>query len=60
MAPMVPVPLVPSVHTTAPAIAGLVRHTSASSRDLSHVWQDSGKIAYRTRKVHNTMCGKLT
>ena len=59
MAPLVPVPLVPSLHTTAPAIAGLVGHTSASSPYLSHIRQDFCKTVYRPRKLHNTMCGKL-
>ena len=37
MASLVPVPLVPSLHTTAPAIAGHVGHTSASNLYLSHI-----------------------
>ena len=60
MAPLVPVPLVPSLHTTAPATAGLAGLTSASGHYLSPIWLDAGKSVYRTRKLHDTMRGKLT
>ena len=61
MAPLMLVPLVLSLYSTTPVVAGHDGHASTLRRvSLSPMYGKSVRVCYRTRKVDNTMRGKLT